>query len=129
MLNQPVPPTSLNSRLRGLTGARMTKSGERGMSLLSQIISQLLLLLIAVSVLYPILWVVSMSFDPRDISRPTELRLNPSRRSGGSVRDPRRSAGQGIGDRGGRATDRRGQVRPFLRLRLSSQRIPIVLQS
>ena len=77
MLNQPVPPTSLNSRLRGLTGARMTKSGERGMSLLSQIISQLLLLLIAVSVLYPILWVVSMSFDPRDISRPTELRLNP----------------------------------------------------
>src|SRR5512146_2129002 len=76
MLNQPAP--SLQARLRNtFTSTRVTKSGERGMSLLSQIISQLLLLLIAVSVLYPILWVVSMSFDPRDISRPTELRLNP----------------------------------------------------
>jgi arabinogalactan oligomer/maltooligosaccharide transport system permease protein len=55
----------------------MTKSGERGMSLLSQLISQLILLLIAASVIYPMIWVVSMSFDPRDISRPTELRLNP----------------------------------------------------
>lgn len=63
--------------MRGLTATRMTKSGERGMSLLSQIISQLILLLIAATVLYPILWVVSMSFDPRDISRPTNLRLNP----------------------------------------------------
>jgi len=77
MLNQPVPPTALSSRLHGLTAARMTKSGERGMSLLSQLLSQLLLLSIAATVLYPILWVVSMSFDPRDISRPTELRLNP----------------------------------------------------
>jgi arabinogalactan oligomer / maltooligosaccharide transport system permease protein len=56
---------------------RMTKSGERGMSLGSQILNQLFLLVIAATVLYPILWVVSMSFDPRDISRPTELRLNP----------------------------------------------------
>jgi arabinogalactan oligomer/maltooligosaccharide transport system permease protein len=77
MLNQPVTPTTLRSRLRGLTAPRATKSGERGMSLLSQLISQLILLLIAVSVIYPILWVVSISFDPRDISRPTELRLNP----------------------------------------------------
>ncbi|HEX8991128.1 MAG TPA: ABC transporter permease subunit [Anaerolineales bacterium] len=77
MFDQPASPTSRQSLLRGLTTARMTKSGERGMSLLSQILSQLLLLLIAATVLYPILWVVSMSFDPRDISRPTELRLNP----------------------------------------------------
>ncbi len=77
MLNQPVPPTSLNSRLRAMTAARVSKTGERGMSLLSQLISQFLLLLIAATVLYPILWVVSMSLDPRDISRPTELRLNP----------------------------------------------------
>src|SRR5512142_2430641 len=85
MLNEPipvntatsVPPVSLQSRMRGLTAPRMSKSGERGMSLLSQILSQLLLLIIAATVLYPILWVVSMSFDPRDISRPTELRLNP----------------------------------------------------
>ncbi len=56
---------------------RMTKSGERGMSLGSQLLSQIFLLFIAATVLYPILWVVSMSFDPRNISRPTELRLNP----------------------------------------------------
>ncbi len=54
-----------------------TSTGERGMGFGSQILSQLFLLLMAVIVLYPILWVVSMSFDPRDISRPTELRLNP----------------------------------------------------
>ena len=77
MHNQPFTPTSLRSRLRGLIAPRTTRSGERGMSLLSQLISQLILLLIAATVIYPILWVVSMSFDPRDISRPTELRLNP----------------------------------------------------
>ncbi len=78
MSNQSVPSNSLRSRLRGLTTARVSpKTGERGMSILSQILSQLLLLLIAATVIYPILWVVSMSFDPRDISRPTELRLNP----------------------------------------------------
>ncbi len=76
MLNQPAP--TMQQRLRDtFMSTRLTKSGERGMSLLSQIISQLLLLLVAVTVLYPILWVVSMSFDPRDISRPTQLRLNP----------------------------------------------------
>jgi arabinogalactan oligomer / maltooligosaccharide transport system permease protein len=53
------------------------RNGERGISLGSQLLSQLFLLIIAATVFYPILWVVSMSFDPRDISRPTELRLNP----------------------------------------------------
>ncbi len=54
-----------------------SSTGERGISMGSQLLSQLFLLLVATTVLYPILWVVSMSFDPRDISRPTELRLNP----------------------------------------------------
>jgi len=70
-------PSTFDRIRRILTVRRVTKSGERGMSLISQIISQLLLLLVAATVIYPILWVVSMSFDPRDISRPTELRLNP----------------------------------------------------
>jgi arabinogalactan oligomer / maltooligosaccharide transport system permease protein len=60
-----------------LTRPRMTKSGERGMPLGAQILNQVFLIVIAITVLYPILWVVSMSFDPRDIARPTELRLNP----------------------------------------------------
>ena len=38
---------------------------------------QLLCLLIAFTVLFPILWILSMSLDPRDISRPFELTLIP----------------------------------------------------
>jgi len=75
MLNQEKP--TLLMRMRDNLTGRSSKYGERGMSLGEQILSQLFLLIIAITVLYPILWVVSMSFDPRDISRPTELRLNP----------------------------------------------------
>jgi len=42
-----------------------------------QIVYQIILLLITFSVLFPILWIVSLSLDPRGISRPTELRLIP----------------------------------------------------
>jgi arabinogalactan oligomer/maltooligosaccharide transport system permease protein len=38
-----------------------------------QIVSQLLALALLVSVLFPVLWVVSMALDPRDISRPTSF--------------------------------------------------------
>jgi arabinogalactan oligomer/maltooligosaccharide transport system permease protein len=54
-----------------------TSTGERGIGIGTQILSQLFLILVAATVLYPILWIVSMSFDPRDISRPSTLRLNP----------------------------------------------------
>lgn len=48
------------------------------MTLPKQIIFQLILLFITFTVLFPILWVVSMSFDPRaDIMRPTTLYLIP----------------------------------------------------
>ena len=81
MLNPPKPTPTMAERLQGFsnvfTSTRVMRTGERGMSLGAQLLSQLLLLIIAATVLYPILWVVSMSFDPRDISRPTELRLNP----------------------------------------------------
>ena len=42
-----------------------------------QLAYQVLLLVIAFIVLFPILWVVSLSLDPRNISRPTELSLIP----------------------------------------------------
>lgn len=70
------PKVKLTTRIRWFFQSR-TASGERGISLGSQLLSQLFLIIVAATVLYPILWVVSMSFDPRDISRPTELRLNP----------------------------------------------------
>jgi arabinogalactan oligomer/maltooligosaccharide transport system permease protein len=38
---------------------------------------QALALLISFTVIFPILWVVSLSLDPRDIARPTEFRLIP----------------------------------------------------
>ena len=74
MSNQNKP--SFSTRVRWFLKGHQ-RNGERGISLGSQLLSQLFLLIIAATVIYPILWVVSMSFDPRDISRPTELRLNP----------------------------------------------------
>lgn len=49
----------------------------RRLSLKKQLLLQALLLLIAFTVIYPLLWIVSISLDPRGISRPTELRLIP----------------------------------------------------
>ena len=42
-----------------------------------QLLYQAILLLIAFIVVFPIMWVVSLSLDPRNISRPTELDLIP----------------------------------------------------
>lgn len=42
-----------------------------------QLLYQALAVLIAFTVLFPILWVVSLSLDPRDISRPPDFRLVP----------------------------------------------------
>ncbi len=48
------------------------------MTLFKQIIFQLILLFITFTVIFPILWVVSMSVDPRaDVLRPTTLNLIP----------------------------------------------------
>jgi arabinogalactan oligomer / maltooligosaccharide transport system permease protein len=49
------------------------------MTWVKQLTFQLILLFITFTVLFPILWVVSMSFDPRaDVVRPTSLQLIPS---------------------------------------------------
>src|SRR5512132_2446914 len=42
-----------------------------------QLMLQALLIFISFTVLFPLLWVVSMSLDPRNISRPSELTLIP----------------------------------------------------
>jgi arabinogalactan oligomer/maltooligosaccharide transport system permease protein len=68
--------TRLSNRIKWFFQSR-TSVGERGLTIWSQLGSQLFLLLVAATVFYPILWIVSMSFDPRNISRPTTLRLNP----------------------------------------------------
>jgi arabinogalactan oligomer/maltooligosaccharide transport system permease protein len=53
-----------------------TGSGQQ-LTLGQQLIVQVLLILIAITVLFPIAWIVSMSLDPRNISRPTELTIIP----------------------------------------------------
>ena len=50
---------------------------EKGLPFWKQFVLQALALLIAFIVLFPILWIVSMSLDPRNLSRPTELNLIP----------------------------------------------------
>ena len=50
---------------------------EKRLPLGKQLLLQAFTLLIAFAVLFPIWWIVSLSLDPRDIMRPTELRLLP----------------------------------------------------
>jgi arabinogalactan oligomer/maltooligosaccharide transport system permease protein len=48
-------------------------NSSKKISLRRQLITQFILLLIAFAVLFPILWIVSISLDARDIARPKEL--------------------------------------------------------
>jgi len=57
--------------------AAVSVRGQRLRQLGGQLLLQAVCLLIAFVVLFPILWVVSMSLDPRNISRPTELTIIP----------------------------------------------------
>src|SRR5512145_1031457 len=59
------------------TGAQVKTRKKRELSLGKQLLYQAMLLAISFIVLFPILWVVSLSLDPRNISRPTELNLIP----------------------------------------------------
>lgn len=58
------------------TRASERKRRQRGLWL-EDILSHLALLVIAAIVLFPIVWIVAMSLDPRNISRPTSLTLIP----------------------------------------------------
>jgi arabinogalactan oligomer/maltooligosaccharide transport system permease protein len=64
---------------------------ENRLPLRKQLVRQLLCLFIAFVIIFPMLWIVSLSLDPRDISRPTEFRLIPP---GASLNAYRRVFGQ-----------------------------------
>ncbi|MFN8496527.1 MAG: ABC transporter permease subunit [Anaerolineae bacterium] len=49
------------------------KEAEKPMKLTHQIFSQILALIILVFVIFPVLWIIGMSLDPRNIARPTTL--------------------------------------------------------
>lgn len=71
--------TTATTRRLLTRGARTKSSGseERPLPLGRQIIIQVVLLFITASVLFPIIWIVSMSLDPRNLSRPDGLNLIP----------------------------------------------------
>lgn len=50
-----------------------TSSGRRGGGLGQQIVLQVICVLIGLTVLFPILWIVAMSLDPRNLQRPDSL--------------------------------------------------------
>jgi arabinogalactan oligomer/maltooligosaccharide transport system permease protein len=58
-------------------GSRGSSAAGRQLKWWQQLLAQLLCLLIAATVLFPIMWIISMSLDPRNIARPTELTLIP----------------------------------------------------
>jgi len=62
---------------RGLTRSSTAGSEERRLPLGRQILTQIVLLLITFTVLFPLVWVVSMSLDPRNLARPDGLNLIP----------------------------------------------------
>lgn len=67
--------TSFVTRLAKRFKAKPSSSRRLGLG--QQLLLQLFMFTIAASVMYPLLWVTSLSFDPRNILRPTELRLIP----------------------------------------------------
>ncbi|GFP20107.1 arabinogalactan oligomer / maltooligosaccharide transport system permease protein [Candidatus Hakubella thermalkaliphila] len=67
--------TSFVTRLAKRFKAKPSSSRRLGLG--PQLLLQLIMFTIAASVMYPLLWVISLSLDPRNILRPTELRLIP----------------------------------------------------
>lgn len=61
----------------GRTGARNRGEQEKPLPLGRQIALQMLLLAITLTVLFPILWILSISLDPRNLFRPEGLTLIP----------------------------------------------------
>jgi arabinogalactan oligomer / maltooligosaccharide transport system permease protein len=62
---------------RGVARSRRTGSDERKLPLGRQLLVQAILILISFTVLFPLVWVVSMSIDPRNLARPDGLNLIP----------------------------------------------------
>jgi len=74
----------VQSRTQGRFTFRMPRRRSSGglqdenrLPLRKQLVRQLLCLFVAFTIIFPMLWIVSLSLDPRDISRPTEFRLIP----------------------------------------------------
>jgi arabinogalactan oligomer/maltooligosaccharide transport system permease protein len=73
------PATTATTRqmlTRGVSSLKRS-SGERRLPLGQQLVLQAILLFITATVLFPIVWIVSMALDPRNLARPDGLNLIP----------------------------------------------------
>jgi arabinogalactan oligomer / maltooligosaccharide transport system permease protein len=66
-------PVAIAPRIELKPAARTWTGGGRKLKLRNQIVLQLVCIGIAFTVLFPIVWIVGMSLDPRNISRPDSL--------------------------------------------------------
>src|SRR3954452_3029219 len=70
-----------NTQRRSLVGwrarARRRRGDERPLPLGRQLVLQVILILITVTVMFPLVWIFSMSIDPRGLFRPDGLNLIP----------------------------------------------------
>lgn len=73
------PSVGVLGRSRPTTASRegILTPRRRGM-IIKQLLLQLFLLLVAVIVMFPVMWIISMAIDPRGITRPTDLNLIPA---------------------------------------------------
>ena len=62
---------------RGRRAARRGEREERPLPIGRQILMQLICFAVAATVLFPVVWIISMSIDPRNLSRPVDLNLIP----------------------------------------------------
>jgi arabinogalactan oligomer / maltooligosaccharide transport system permease protein len=71
--------TSTTRRLltRGMRRGKRSGSEERKLPIGKHIILQVILVFVTLSVLFPIVWILSMSLDPRNLARPDGLDLIP----------------------------------------------------
>src|SRR5689334_4810505 len=67
----PAQTVSAGAQAHPAANVRVRRQGQ--LPLGTQLLLQLLCLFITFTVLFPILWVFSMSINPRDISHPTDL--------------------------------------------------------
>ncbi len=68
-------PVFTRAGIRARVGRRST--GERRLSIGRQIVLQALCVFIAFTVIFPLLWILSLSLDPRGLTRPDGLNLIP----------------------------------------------------
>jgi arabinogalactan oligomer/maltooligosaccharide transport system permease protein len=76
-MTAPATTTTRQLLARGAAKPRTGEDSERRLPLGRQILTQVVLLLITFTVLFPLIWVVSMSLDPRNLARPDGLNLIP----------------------------------------------------